>query len=103
MRDRRIAIYLGSYKPTAQVKMNHSYTSKFESIIFKTGYNKTEVAKRLLMHTFEAVDLDELKEKITYAANLITDTAKTEEGTKRRIAVVCKKALRLAIDRGYLL
>lgn len=103
MRDRRIAIYLGSYKATSQVKLNHAYTSKIESIIFKTGDKKTEVARKLLMHTFQTTDVSELKEKIFYAASMVKDTSKTDQGFKRRIAVVCKKALKIAIDKGYLL
>jgi hypothetical protein len=103
MKDRRIAIYLGSHKATSQVKMNHAYTNKIESIIFKTGHNKTEVARQLLMHSFQTNNVCELKEKIVYAANMVNDTAITEMGFKRRVAVVCKKAIKIAIDNGYLL
>lgn len=80
------------------------YTQKVDSIIFKTGYSKTEVARKLLMKSFQTDDVMELRERIFYAANLDEETIKVVDiSVKRRVAEVCKKALRMAIDRGYLL
>jgi hypothetical protein len=104
MEHRRIAIYLNSRQATAKVQLNHLYTQKVDLIIFKTGYSKTEVARQLLMKSFQTEDLSELKERIYYAANLDQETIKVVDiSVKRRIADVCKKALKLAIDKGYLL
>lgn len=104
MEHRRIAIYLNSRKQTAQVQLNHLYSAKIDTIIFKTGYSKTEVARKLLMLSFQTEDVSELKERIFYAANLDEETLKVVDiSVKRKIAEVCKKALKLAIDKGYLL
>ncbi len=94
MDHRRIAIYLGNRVATAQVKFNHLYTSKIDSIIFKTGDTKTEVARQLLMKSFQTTDIIELRERIVYAAN-VTGNTLTE---KRKIGEVCKLAIRRAID-----
>jgi hypothetical protein len=104
MEHRRIAIYLGDRKQVAQVQLNHLYTSKFDSILFKTGYSKTEAARKLLMLSFQTNDFDELKERIYYAANINEEVLKVADiSIKRRIGEACKKALKIAIDKGYLL
>ncbi len=107
MIHRRIAIYLDSRKPITQVQLNHLYTSKIEKIIFKEGISKTEVARKLLMQSFGVTDIPELHERIIYAANhyeFKNSTAGNKStGIGSRVGHVCKKALKLAIDRGYLL
>lgn len=99
MEHRRIAIYLDSRKATAKVQLNHLYSQKISYIIFKTGESKTEVARKLLMDAFQTGDLSELKERIIYAADIKEDTLTA----KRKIGEVCKRAIKLAIDKGYLL
>lgn len=84
--------------------MNHMYTQKVDTIIFKTGDSKTEVARKLLMMSFQTNDIAELKERIYYAADVSQETLmEADISIKRRIGEACKKALKLAIDKGYLL
>ncbi len=94
MEHRRIAIYLGSRIPVAKVQLNHLYSSKIDHIIFKTDDTKTEVARQLLMKSFQTTDVTELRERIIYAANVKDDSL----SAKRRIGEVCKLAIRRAID-----
>ncbi len=72
-----------------------------------TGERKATIARMLLMRAFEAKDNSELKDKINYAASLYTFTkineGKSTKGIGSKVGHVCKKALKLAIDRGYLL
>jgi hypothetical protein len=96
MQHRRIAIYLEPGKPTAKVQLNHLYSQKIGSIIYKTGESKTEIARRLLMDAFQTVDLIELRERIIYAADIKEETLTA----KRKIAEVCKRAIKLSIDKG---
>lgn len=104
MEHRRIAIYLEGRKQVAQVQLNHLYTSKFERIIFKTGDSKTEVARKLLMHSFQTTNPCELKERIFYAANINEEALTTANiSIKRKVGEICKKAIKIAIDNGYLL
>jgi hypothetical protein len=107
MTHRRIAIYLDSRKPITQVQLNHFYSSKIDRIIFKEGISKTEAARKLLLLSFGVNDVSELKEHITYAANLYTfknaSTSNKSTGIGSKIGHVCKKAIKMAIDNGYLL
>jgi hypothetical protein len=107
--NRRIAIYLdrGTTVPVTQIKLNHAYTSKFETLASRIGEKKSKVARELLMLTFQAKDCEELKEKIFYAASMVTfkrgrDTAKCT-GIGSKISHVCKNAIRIGIDKGYLI
>ncbi len=104
MQHRRIAIYLDSRTPIAKIQLNHLYTQKVDRVIFKTGESKTSVARKLLMLSFQTEDTIELRERIYYAAQIDVNLLKDADiKVKRRIAEACKKALKLAIDRGYLL
>jgi hypothetical protein len=96
MTHRRIAIYLDGRKATAKVQLNHLYSQKIGHIIYRTGESKTEIARRLLMDFFQTDDLAELRERIIYTADMKEETLTD----KRKIAEVCKRAIKLSIDKG---
>lgn len=98
MSIRVIAVYLeekaeyGSCKGVprmfTKIQMNHAYNKRFEEIRQRTGDKKTQLARIFLMSIFKTHDVSELKEVILYSAGF----------DPKKIALVCKSALKKAID-----
>jgi hypothetical protein len=94
--NRTIAIYLdrGTTIPVTKIQLNHAYTSRFKNLTSRVGEKKSKVARELLMLTFQAKDCEDLKEKIFYAASMVTfkrgrDSAKCT-GIGSKVGLVCK-------------
>lgn len=104
--SRRVTVYLGSYKPIANIRLTHSYNSKLSEIVKKTtGDNKSETIRLLLFTFFKTDDITELKERIFYAASniefVICRKNKKSIGTPgmaSKIGRVCNVAIKKAID-----
>lgn len=104
--NRRVTVYLGAYKPIANISLTHSYSSKLSQIVKKTtGDNKSETIRILLFTFFKTDDIVELKERIFYAAANVEFTRprknKKSSGTpgmSSKIGRVCNLAIKKAID-----
>ncbi len=102
MQIKRVAIYIDSRSPIAQIKLNILYSSKFLAILSRTGNSRSKEMVSLLQIAFGTTDNEELKERIGYAASAYVDIKKESKknvGLGSVISRVCKIAVKKGIDK----